>query len=327
MNRDVLVVALGFFLDPSHARNLDAGCRFVASSARVSRVFAQAARVHLNRIQLLVRFCRVLEFQNASKTTIARLFGKYADVFFPDKNLPPKTRQVVPLIPFAHRFLARTGPEEALSLIAGIEDRPRRKRMLEERREEKRAFKRQRALELTDEATAALKARQLPVELAHPALQKYCNGTYKTMTHVYRAMKKLQTEQNLLAAFRALQEPELAELRAMTPEERRARFEAVCAEHKQRFLLFDPVVRGAIDGTAIEPTGFICALLFLRDAADHHKYYQICKSNSFKTDVTLPFWRNLAVRAALCALDKDFKLPSLAHAWMISARVLAKKLK
>ena len=326
MNRDLTALVLSFFLDASNARNLDAGCRFVARSAHVSRVFAQAARLHLNRIQLLVRLCRVLEFQNASKTAVARLFGKYADVFFPEKNLPRKTRQVLPLVPFAHRFLARTGPEEALSLIATAEDRPRRKRMLQQRRDEQRVFKRQRAHELAKEATVALQARQLPVDLSNPALKKYCDGTYKTMTHVYRAMKKLQTEEDLLAGFRALQEPELAELRAMTPEQRCARLEEVCTQHKQPFSPYDPVVEGVIDGTALEPSGFVCALLFLNRSCVGDRFRQIRKINSNEIDPSLPFWRRLKLRAALCALDKDMELPSVAHAWMISARALVKYL-
>lgn len=324
MNRDVLSLVLSFFVDFSHARNLMAACSLLARLSSVSGTFAEAVRacVQRNQLQLFVRLFRVLDFRDPCKTLVARLFADHVRVFFP-LTVAPCTQQVMSLMKFTNLFMRHFG-EEAEREIKMAEDRPRQKRLREERQEQKRAAKRQRACELAKEVAAALQLRQLPIDFDHPVVQKYCNGNLKTMKLVYQAMAKLRTEQQALAAFQDLQQPEVDELRTLTPDERKVRLQFACAEHKQCLWFSAPVVQSFIDGTAWETTGFVCAALFIDDFFYGDKSLGIRKPHSQELNRAAPIWRELTLQTALKALDKDLELPSITHAWMSSARNIAR---
>lgn len=319
MNRDTLAVVLEFLVDFSGGLQLCVSCSRLVKVARVSRVFAQAVRVRVNRdaLELTARLCRLLEYRDASKTVATTLFGDQALHFFP-VAVVPRARQIVPLMEFVRKVIQGGG---ARQLVEAAEDRPRRKRLRDQEREERRVAKRQRSADRTKELTTALQARDLPVNWSHPALQKYCDGGVKTMKLAFKAMTALKKEEQALETMRQLEEPEIHELRSMTADERKARLQLVCKEFGVNWVLYDPLVTSFMDGTLGASTGFVCGAIFLINAAGRIPGCSIEGIRSLLLNQG-PLWRQLIVHTALHALGKDSRVPTLADAWMSSAKKL-----
>lgn len=305
VNRDVACLVVGFFLGAATAEDLSDAASFMASTARVSRVFAQAVHFHMTRSNLepRVRLCRLFKCHHASKTLVGRHFPTLVDAFF--AKMPPRTIQVLDLLRFADEFTVRLGPD-AIALIQAAEDKPRLKRMRQESAAQERAAKQQRKDDRRHALTLALRARSLPIDMDHMALRRYCNGSYE-MTEAIRAMEKRRDEQSLLAAFQKIEDAEVAELRLLTPRQREERLLLFCIEHKQEML--EPIAGLFTSGAIQGPLGFVGAAILLR------------QRKSLGYDGASASWQRVRLRAARKVLSQD---RPMGHAWMAAAREFAK---